>query len=249
MKTPPERKSRAALVQALQAQVDQLEGRRAAAAGTCSSGLPALDRLLPAGGFRRGSLVEWLAAEAASGAETLSLFATRQACGEDRTALVVMDRRGGFYPPAAAAWGISLESLILVRPANAADELWAWDQCLRCPAVGAVWGLLDRLDSRGFRRLQLAAEEGGALGLLVRPARARREPAWSDIRLAVRPGEGGPCFQIELVRGRRGARPHVLEVELDPESGHWRERSPNHAARDVPVASRLAPAKPARRAT
>ena len=36
---------------------------------------------------------------------------------------------------------------------------------LRCGGVAAVWASLESVDDRTFRRLQLAAEEGGALGL------------------------------------------------------------------------------------
>jgi hypothetical protein len=43
------------------------------------------------------------------------------------------------------------------------------------------------LADREFRRLQLAAETGGTLGLLVRPAQARDEPSWADLRLLVEP--------------------------------------------------------------
>jgi protein ImuA len=92
-----------------------------------------------------------------------------------------------FYPPAAAAWGIDLSRLIILRPANEADALWALDQALRCPGVGAVLGSCDRLDVRDFRRLQLAAETGGTLGLLLRPDHLRGQPTWADVQWRVSP--------------------------------------------------------------
>ena len=101
--------------------------------------------------------------------------------------LVVIDRPQTFYPPAAAAWGIDLERLIVVHPQNARDELWAAVQALRSPVVAAMWASIDRLDSRAFRRLQLAAEAGRTLGVLVRPAAARGQPSWADVRLEVGP--------------------------------------------------------------
>ena len=64
----------------------------------------------------------------------------------------------------------------------ARDELWALDQALRCPGVSAVWTWIDRLDPPAFRRLQLAAETGRTLGLLVRPASVRGRPTWSDVQ-------------------------------------------------------------------
>ena len=103
--------------------------------------------------------------------------------------LVVIDRRQTFYPPAAAAWGIDLDRLIVVHPQNARDELWAAVQALRSPAVAAMWATIDRLDSRAFRRLQLAAQAGRTLGVLVRPASARGQPSWADVTLEVESAE------------------------------------------------------------
>ena len=52
----------------------------------------------------------------------------------------------------------------------------------------AVWGGLEALDDRWFRRFQLAAEQSGCLGLLLRPAKYRGDPSWSEVQLAVRAG-------------------------------------------------------------
>jgi protein ImuA len=149
-----------------------------------SSGIAALDRLLPGGALGYGMLTEWLSGLARSGAATLSLLCAREACRPGGV-LVVIDRRQTFYPPAAAAWGIDLDRLLIVRPQSARDELWAAVQALRSPAVAAMWAEIDRLDSRAFRRLQLAAQAGRTLGLLLRPAKARGQPTWADVRLAV----------------------------------------------------------------
>jgi protein ImuA len=152
-----------------------------------SSGVAAIDRLLPGGGLRHGMLVEWLAGPSGavgSGAATLSLLGAREAC-EEGGALVVINRGQTFYPPAAAAWGIDLDRMIVVHPKNARDELWAAVQALRSPAVAAMFATIDRLDSRAFRRLQLAAQAGRTLGMLIRPASAREEPSWADVTLEV----------------------------------------------------------------
>jgi protein ImuA len=179
-----------------------------------STGIEALDRLLPDAGFREGTLVEWLA-EAGSG-DQLALLAAGPALGKDRF-LIVIDSEKKFYPPAAAALGIDLGRLILVRPgkfarstktlhpvlspsegsANAAtaastetphtETLWALEQTLQSRGVAVTFCRLQRLNARVFRRLQLAAERGGGLGFLIRAPSARNEPSWSDVRLWVEP--------------------------------------------------------------
>src|SRR5438046_2055876 len=166
--------ARQSLVANLRREMTKLEGSQPPGDDRpISTGSPALDRLLPSGGLRRGTLVEYLTSAAGSGAGTLALAAAREACREGQ-ALVVLDRQVGgdgtrnvpatyFYPPAAAAWGIDPAKLLVLRPASEADALWAFDQALRCPGVGAVWATCDRLDVRDFRRLQLAAECGRTL--------------------------------------------------------------------------------------
>jgi len=56
--------------------------------------------------------------------------------------------------------------------------------------VAAVWGMIDRLDGRAFRRLQLAAQAGHTLGLFLRPPSARGQPSWADVRLGVSTEQG-----------------------------------------------------------
>jgi hypothetical protein len=99
---------------------------------------------------------------------------------------VVIDGRRDFYPPAAAALGIPLEQTVVVRPAKARDALWAWEQSLRSGAVAVALGWVETLNDRAFRRLQLAAETGGSLGFLLRPASCRAAPSWAEVRLLVR---------------------------------------------------------------
>jgi hypothetical protein len=197
-----------------------------------SSGCSALDGVLPRGGFARGSLVEWLGEESGGGASLFAVVAAREA-HRAGGAVVVIDRDFGFYPPAAAAWRLDLASTIIVHPRNEADERWALDQALRCEHAAAVLAWPRRLDGRTFRRLQLAAEASGSVGLLVRPAAARREPSWAQVRLAATPrpaSSGGWQFAVRLLRvrgaplarGPRGERVEIL-VEIDPVSGDLHE--------------------------
>jgi hypothetical protein len=193
----------AALLAELAEKVSRLEGWRPPQADKrLTSGFRGLDEILPDGGLRRGTLVEWLAGEPGSGAATLALIAAREA-SRAGGAVVVVDRRGTFYPPAAIRWGLELETLIVVRPRTVADEQWALDQVLRSQGVAALLAWPERLADREFRRLQLAAESGGTLGLLVRPAKARDEPSWADLRLLVEPAES-----LSQNHPRRGGQAH-----------------------------------------
>lgn len=211
------------LLAALRDQIAQMEGRHGTpGCKPISSGCRELDRRLPAGGFRRGTLVEWLAAGPGTGKTTLALFAAREACRQGGV-LVVLDRRKQFYPPAALGLGFAADQLIVVQAANAEEELWALDQSLRSPAVAAALAWPEKLDAHAFRRLQLAAEGGGGLGLLLRPLRTQHEPSWAEIRLGVEPqvntsrGEARR-WKIRLLRCRGAHGEATLNVRIDDEA-------------------------------
>jgi hypothetical protein len=186
----------------------------------------------------RGSLIEWLSETAGCGAATLALVAAREAHAQGG-AVVIVDRTGTFYPPAAAAWGLDLASAIIVHPASDKDEQWALDQALRCEHAAAVLAWPKQLDGRTFRRLQLAAESSGALGLFIRPMTAQREPSWADIRIAVAPrasptGGWQLCVRLLRCRGRFGKKEGEVLVEIDERTGEI------HAARARHLAPELA---------
>jgi protein ImuA len=245
MKTITTTRSVEEAVEALRARLRQMAVehtlRRPEDATLIATGCPALDRLLPEGGWRRGTLVEWLFAGRGGGAGALAMITARQAATEGG-AVVVMDNRHDFYPPAAAALGIDLENLIVIRAATPKDRLWALDQALRCEGVAAVWAPQEELDPHTFRRLQLAAEASGALGLLVRHERVRDLPSWSHVQLLVqtlpaaagtslqegrseeRSGAGGDRrLRVELLRSHHGKSGGWAELQIDEVTGAIRE--------------------------
>jgi hypothetical protein len=204
-------------------------------------------------------LVEYLAPQGKQGAATLALIAARMACQDGRL-LVVCDRQRRVYTPAAAAWGLDLKNVLLVWPATEAEELWALDPALRCPGVGAAWIMCGPLGVRDFRRLQLAAESGGTLGLFVRPAKLRGRPTWADVQWFVQPRPYGARpqphakrrgwrLQVELVRCRGGTGGGSVQLEFDEEQNAWLEANDNHAADFVPAPAELAHPAAARRAS
>lgn len=220
-----------------------------------STGVTAVDRLLPQRGLQSGMLVEWVADGPGSGASLLPVAALKN-LQHTGGAIVVIDREGHFYPPAASAWGIDLQHTIVIRPTTEADELWAIDQALRSPDVAAVLAWPERIDSFTFRRLQLAAEASGAIGLLVRPKRAQQEPSWAAARLLVSPlpssanvtewEESNPpdCWKlnVSVLRSRRGRPGQSVELEVDEQTGNI------HEAIQHPTTDRL-PARAGRLAT
>ncbi len=187
-----------------------------------STGIPALDDLLPDPGLRRGTLTEWIAAEPGSGAARLAMRVAGRA--QQEGPLIIVDRLQQFYAPAFPAVGVSLEETILVRPESRIDELWAIEQSLRCVGVGAVLCRIDRLKIQDFRRLQLAAESGTAVGLLVRPSAARRQSGWADVRFLVSPRPSPPGLfrrrlEVRCLYAKGGLADQTVILEVCDETG------------------------------
>jgi hypothetical protein len=107
---------------------------------------------------------------------------------------------------------VDLGRLLLVRPADQAAALWAMEQGLRSGACGAVLGWADPEAPTALRRLQLAAEPGGALAFLFRGEAAARRPSPAALRLQVRPVWQGLEVGVLKRRGGLPAGPLRLAV-------------------------------------
>ncbi len=216
----------------LRDEIRRLERRPARRSGCVGCGRPEVDAALPDGGFPRGALSE-LAGGPASGktAVALSLLA---ALGQEELSAWV-DAQGDLYPPAAAAMGVDLGRLLVVRPAAApADERAAREPAGEAPHAGrepvlaALWAAEALLASGAFaavvvdvpaarlargadaaaRRLQAAAEKGGALGLwLASPAAGLR------VHAAVR-------LELSAEHGRIEARRMLGGIAVTGRAGH-----------------------------
>jgi len=207
-----------------------------------SFGLPAVDAHLPAGGLAGGCVHEIAGGSGSdSGGGSATAFAAALAGRAQRLHRppVVwiaprIGQRESLYGPGLAAFGLDPAALIVVRVpahgrAGAAQALWAMEEALRTPAVGAVCAEIDAIDLTASRRLQLAAESGGTFGLLLCGTTVNAVPPTASItrwRIAAAPSApawpvslpGATRWQVELLRAR-GGKPHhwLLEWHHDPD--------------------------------
>lgn len=211
---------------------------------TIPLGTGGLGELFP-GGLTAGSLIELLPRVPGAGAWTLALVLAKYACGEQKT-LFIADPERCFYPPAAHKFGLDPKRTIIVRPRKASDALLALGQALRCSAIGAAIGAFERLHDRDARRLQLATEAGGTIGVLVRPAAVLGQPSFATVRLLMEPlssSRGRRRVRLELIRNRQTSSllvPHLssLALEIDDATGHVRAFSALELAANTPRAAR-----------
>jgi protein ImuA len=167
--------------------------------------LDALDEVAGPKAFARGAVHEILCEKGQGPPLFFATILARAASGD--RAIVWSDPERRLYPPAIAAAGIPLSRLLLLRPKNEADELWALTECLRCCGVGVALACPKQLSTIEARRLQLAAERGGGIGLLLRPKSVATTPYAAATRWLVSSIAGERTVQkwkVQLIHGHGG---------------------------------------------
>jgi hypothetical protein len=179
-----------------------------------SSGFDALDERLPGGGWPRSGLVEILTPRLGVGELTLflPLLGALTSAPTARSAVWVAPPFEPFAP-ALAAHGVALERILVVRVPTAlrSGALWAFEQSLASGACDFVMTWQKGPRAKEIRRLQLAAEQGRALGVLFRPLHAARESSHALLRMAVEPSAFG--VRVNLLKSKGGVR-GTVELNL-----------------------------------
>jgi protein ImuA len=236
---------RRAALAGLRAQIGAVQARGAPEQSRLSLGDPTLDALLPGGGLAFGGLhaahPETPGDQPAAAGLVLGVAA--QALAVRAGALIWVRARAAFdfgapYAPGLASFGLDCARVVLVGARTLAEALWATEEALRSAGAAAV--LLEpgrTIAPTPARRLHLAAQAGGAIGLVLGPcgagsglASAARTcwavrampsaaPAWAQgAGLAgIRMPPGATCFGA-AVRGLDG-RVRNFQMEWRNETG------------------------------
>jgi cell division inhibitor SulA len=109
------------------------------------------------------------------------------------------------FAPALQAHGVALDRVLVVKTHL---PLWAHEQALKSGAASVALAWLPRASPRAVRRLQLAAEQGRALGVLYRSQRYAGEASPAMLRLLLEPQVRGDKqgARVSLIKSRGGAR-------------------------------------------
>lgn len=179
-----------------------------------STGLQALDDLLPGGGWPASGLVEVLHEEHGQGELSLLLPVLAGLTRRARPVLLISPPYQA-YAPAWQGAGVQL-SRLHVLTSEATGGLWAMEQALRAGCCGAVLGWLPVLEDKTLRRLQLAAETGQTIGFLLRKSSPDATSSTAALRLRVEGGRWGSEIRILKCRGRNppGSTLHLRDRTL-----------------------------------
>jgi protein ImuA len=162
----------------LRARIEQISsGGREQAFAALPLGIAGIDAGLPWGGLPRACLHEVVASNHATAAAAGFCALLLARLLDDGGSVVWCRRHHGcsghkLHAPGLLAFGLDLRRLLVVHARSETDVLWAMEESLRSGAVAGVVGEITNLPRVAPRRLQLAAETGGATALLLRPTSA-----------------------------------------------------------------------------
>jgi protein ImuA len=155
-------------LQALRARLQALDGGARRRRAVLPFGVPAIDGRLPDGGLALGALHEVAGGGNGAVDGAAALFAAGIAARTRGRVLWCVTRQDLFAPAIAQA-GLAPDRVIYVEAGDEKTVLACCEEGLReHSGLGAVIGEVARLSMTASRRLQLAAEGSGAIGIAIR---------------------------------------------------------------------------------
>jgi protein ImuA len=163
-----------AVIAELQEQIDEIAGGHARKRARLAFGIPEIDDRLN-GGLAFGSTYEIAGggSDAVTGAAA-PLFAAGIAARTTGPVFWCVVR-GDLFAPATAQAGLSMDRVTFVHSENEDGVLDSAEEILRFGGVAVMVAELVRLPMVASRRLQLAAEKSGTMGLIIRRWRRQAE--------------------------------------------------------------------------
>lgn len=219
---------RAQRLAAIRAEISHLSGDGGRKIAALPFGIRAIDERLASQGLAASALHE-IGGESAAYADdaAATLFVAGIAARSGGKAPVLwISRKADLFAPALPQVGLPPSRLIEVHAPVRDDGLAVAEEALRHGGLGAVVVEAGRIGMTATRRLQLAAEEGGTMALLLRRWRSPLqdpldEPsaAMTRWRIGAAPsmplpvaGVGRPRWTVSLVR-QRGGEPWTWLME------------------------------------
>ncbi len=179
---------------------------------TLSTGYPELDAILPGGGWPCGALVE--VCLPCDGIGEIQLFLPSLVALSARRRWLLWAQAPYIpYAPTLVNAGINLEYLWILRLRRGDPNLlWAVEKALRTEACGMVLLWPQRLTATAVRRLQLAAETGGSIGVFFHSRRETKVPA--ALRLELQSTSRG--LQVQVCKARGASQGGTVYLKLAP---------------------------------
>lgn len=166
-----------------------------------ATGFQDLDQELPDGGWPSQGLVELLCAHWGTGEIPLLSPAMAQLSQQGRW-LAWVSPPWQPYAPGLIHAGVDINNILIVKPSSEKEALWAMEECLQSGSCSAVLGWPKHPLPQQLKRLNIAAQKGDSLCVLMRHEQQGQQPSPAPLRIEV--GTLQKHLSLRIVK-RRGS--------------------------------------------
>lgn len=187
---------------------------------SCSFDLPSIDNALPFSGLQFGSIHEFFSTNKFPPCSLLTFLANNSLKKSKNKKFIIWI--GKEIWPTAFALRDFLENCIFIDPPNEKLLLWSLETALSSPAVASVITKTKNLKFSTTRRLNLAAQRGATLGLIVRDKPTNSFSA-AATRWSIKPiisASAHPRFELKLLKCKASfsaKNSWQIEIQFEPE--------------------------------
>lgn len=178
-------------------------------------GLGQIEDAFPGGVFPKRAIHEFISVlpehSAASGGFIAGLLAILM---QDGAACVWVSTSRRLFPASLSTFNVEPERIIFMDVKTEKDVLWITEEALKCEGLAAVVAELNNLSLIESRRLQLAVEESGVTGFILRKDASKAASTVATARWKISPmlteseegmpGLGFPRWRVDLLKVRNG---------------------------------------------
>jgi protein ImuA len=204
------------LIHQLQQDILQWQGYKAMSNSTCGKiGLGNIEAVFPDGVFPKRAIHEFITVlpehAAASDGFIAGLLATLM---EDGAACVWVSTSRRLFPASLSAFNVVPERIIFIDVHTEREALWITEEALKCEGLAAVVAELNGISLIESRRLQLAVEQSGVTGFILRKDGSKTASTVASARWQISPlpsvteeglpGLGFPRWRVDLLKVRNG---------------------------------------------
>jgi len=201
------------VLNALRERIQRLEGRAARPRTVLPFGIKAIDQHLPEGGLALGALHEVAGGDHGAIDGAAAALFTAGIAARTRGQILWCVTRQDLFAPAIAQAGLLPDRVIYVDASDEPSVLACFEEALRHGGLGAVVAEVARLSMTASRRLQLAAEGSGAIGIAALCGQVRREEIGRACEVHFRrDGAEGHNRKLDTFRGEAVALNFFLQV-------------------------------------
>lgn len=178
-------------------------------------GLGAIESAFPNGVFPRKAIHEFISvAPEHSAASSGFISGLLSILMKEGAVCVWISKARKLFPVSLHLFNVNLERIIFIDVNKEKDVLWIMEEALKCDGLAAVVAEVDNLSLIESRRLQLAVEQSGVTGFILRKDASKGLANVATARWKITPipsvseegmpGVGFSRWNVELLKVRHG---------------------------------------------